>query len=384
MLRRSSLLLSAATLAGLSQAQAAPSVVTDIAPVHALVAQVMGDLGDPFLLVTPGVSPHDFSMRPSQARALQNADVVFQVGAGLTPWLEKALENLSGDAAILELSEVDGAVLRDTRELAVFASDHDDDDHDDHDDHDAHGHEDEHADHDDHAHDDHDDHDDHKGHDEHDEHAHEDHDDHAHDEHDDHDDHAEHAEHDHDDHEGHVDEHGHNHGGVDPHLWLDPVNASVWVGVIADALSAADPDNAATYAANAAAAQSALDDLQAEISAKLAPVQGRPFIVYHDAYQYFETRFDIPAAGSIAYSDAVDPSAARIQEIRDEVAEQGIVCVFAEPQYDAGLVSAVFGGSDADARVLDPLGADLEPGADLYPQLLNTLADTLQECLSPR
>lgn len=371
----------AALMGGTAMADV-PSVAVDIAPVHSLVARVMEGVGTPDLIVQPGASPHEYSMRPSEAEALQNANLVFWIGEDLTPWMEDAVETLATNASVTTLLEADGTTLLDFREGALFeAHDHGDDDHDEHghDDHD----EEEHAD-DDHDDDKHDDHDDH-AHDDHDdeEHAHDDHDDDKHDDHDDHDDHADHDDHgdeehaDHDDH-GHE---GHDHGEHDPHAWLSPQNASVWLNVIAAQLSAADPDNAGAYFANAAAARGEMEALSAEISATLDPVRGGSFIVFHDAYQYFEKDFDFPASGAISIGDASDPSPARIAEIQARIQEEGVDCVLAEPQFNPGLVETVLDGTEANTSVIDPLGAALEPGPALYPNLIRNMATVLAECL---
>ena len=145
--------------------------------------------------------------------------------------------------------------------------------------------------------------------------------------------------------------------------------------------SPADAPNAAAYAANAAAAKARLDTLEAEIDMTLAPVRGTSFVVFHDAYQYFETSFDMPSAGAIALSDAADPSPARLSEISALIAERDIACVLSEPQFNPKIVAAVAGGTGVSSAVLDPLGAGLEPGPQLYPALLNGLAAALAKCL---
>jgi zinc transport system substrate-binding protein len=328
-----------------------PKVAADIAPVHSLVARVMQGVGEPSLIVAPGASPHEYNLRPSEAAALQDADLVFWVSPDLTPWLDGAIETLAGNATVTELLEVDGTSQLPFREGALFERHmHGDENHDDHD-HEAH-------DHDDHAHGE-----DHAGHD-HEEHAgdaeHEDHD------------HEEHADHGHD---------GHDHGDHDPHAWLSPDNGAVWLNAIAAGLSAADPDNAGAYFANAAAGREELVALSTEINGILDPVRGRNFIVFHDAYQYFEAAFDFPASGAISVSDAADPSPARIDEIQVRVAEQGVTCVLSEPQFDPGIVDAVMDGSEARTGVLDPLGSDLNPGPDLYGNVLRNLATALADCL---
>lgn len=376
--------VTAGLVAGTAMAEV-PRVAVDIAPVHSLVARVMDGVGDPDLIVTPGASPHEYSLRPSQARALQDADLVFWMGEELTPWMDGALDALSDEAQVTSLLDLEGTHTLPFREGALFeAHDHGDETeahhgHEDADGHEEDGHEDEG--HEDDAHD-------------HDAHAEEDHD---HDKHDsDHE--AEHHEaHDHEekhhedeDHEahGHEDAHyeedhhdGHAHEGVDPHAWLSPENAALWLNAIAAALSAADPENAGAYYANASAGRAELDALTQEVAGILEPVQGRNFIVFHDAYQYFEEAFAFPAAGAISMSDASDPSPARIAEIQGRVAEQNVTCVLSEPQFAPGIVAAVMDGSAARTATLDPLGSGFTPGPALYPQLIRNLALKLAECL---
>ncbi|WP_424968647.1 zinc ABC transporter substrate-binding protein [Dinoroseobacter sp. S375] len=393
--------LSAALLGGTAVADA-PSVAADIAPVHSLVARVMAGVGSPDLVIPAGASPHQYNLRPSEAKALQDADLVFWLGEDLTPWLEDAVDTLAATASVTALLEAEGTILHDFREGALFeAHDHGDEEHghEEHADHEDHDHEHGHMeakaeahdhdhDHDEHAHDEHDHNkhanEDHAEHD-HDEHDHEEHAEHDHDAHD-HEDHAEHDhdKHDHEEHAGHDhDAHGHeghDHGDHDPHAWLSPTNAATWLNVIAAKLSAADPENAGTYFANAAEARAEMDALITEVTAILEPVKGGRFISFHDAYQYFEMDFDFPASGAISLGDAADPSPARIAEVQGRVQNEGIQCVLAEPQFNPGLVTTVLDGSSANTAVIDPLGADLELGADLYPQMIRNMATALAGC----
>lgn len=340
-----SLSVVATLLGGAAQADI-PRVVADIAPVHSLVARVMEGIAEPSLIVTQGASPHEYSLRPSEARALQNADLVFWVSPDLTPWLGSAIETLTRDAKAIELLETDTTMELPLREGALFETHI----HGDADKEDDHGPE-------EHGHDDH-------GHKEHG------HDDHGHDDH------------GHDDH--HEDEHSedeHGHGDHDPHAWLSPENGAAWLDTIAAQLAAIDPENALAYQANAAEGRAELAALSAEISGILDPVRGRNFIVFHDAYQYFEVAFDFPAGGAISVSDAKEPSPARIAEIRARVKDQNVTCVLSEPQFNQGLVASVLDGSDARTGVMDPLGAELEPGAALYGQVLRNMATVLSDCL---
>ena len=308
-----------ATLMGGAAFAEVPRVAVDITPVHSLVARVMDGVGTPDLIIQSGASPHEYSLRPSEASALQEANVFFWIGPDLTPWLTEAIETLAPHAAITTLLETEGTIELKFREGALFE---------------------------------------------------------AHD----HDDHAE--EEGHDDHDDHAKEEGlDDHGAYDPHAWLSPQNAANWLIVIAGQLSAADPENAGAYFANAAAGRAEMDALMTQVNATLDPVRSGRFVVFHDAYQYFESDFDFPASGAISIGDASDPSPVRIAEIQKRIADEGISCVLAEPQFNAGLVTTVLGESDANTGVIDPLGSDLEPGATLYPQLINNMATGLAGCL---
>jgi zinc transport system substrate-binding protein len=307
-----------------------PQVAVDIAPVHSLVARVMDGVGTPDLIIQPGASPHEYSLRPSEAAALQNANLVFWIGPDLTPWLTDTIKTLAPDAAVTALMEVDGTIKLEFREGALFEA-----------------------------------------------HAHEDDDDHVDEAHDDHDEEAGHDDHD-DEETGHE---GHGQGAHDPHAWLSPQNAMTWLNVIAGQLSAADPDNAGAYFTNAAAGRTEMEALIGEVIATLDPVRDGQFLVFHDAYQYFEMDFDFPASGAISIGDASDPSPARIAEIQDRIAEQGIDCVLAEPQFNPGLVATVLDGTEAGTGMLDPLGSDLEPGPALYSQLIRNLSTALAGCM---
>ncbi|MCT8999072.1 zinc ABC transporter substrate-binding protein ZnuA [Chelativorans intermedius] len=334
------LFLSASALAVISLAAPATAkegVVASIKPIHSLVAAVMQGVGEPQLLVKGADSPHVYSMRPSEARMLEEARLVFWVGPGLEVFLEKPLQSLAGDATVVELAQTPGLTLLAPREGGAFEAH-------------AHGEEEHHAGVD-------------EGHDHHD-HDHE---------------HEHETGHEGAPHDGHED---HAHGEADMHLWLDPENARRMTARIAEALAEADPQNAVAYAQNAAALDRRFDALIAETKKKLAAVSGKPFVVFHDAYHYFERRFDIPAAGSITVNPDTQPGARRLGEIRDKIVELGAVCVFSEPQFEPKVVQVVTEGTDARAGVLDPLGAGIEDGPELYFTLVGNMADALSDCLS--
>lgn len=435
---------------------ASPKVVVDIAPLHSIVAEVMNGIGEPTLLVEPEASPHSYSLRPSEAEALAEADAVFWIGEDLTPWLEKSLDTLAGGAQKIKMMEVEGITTHAYREGATFEThDHHEQEKDKHDD------------------------------------AHHD---------------SQHAfewagafelsageyvwsfakvdgdyadpkmkmvflasdsngeaaienreeaaenllksssaveqvhgevltpndnsayqlvfdpnknvtefrvvikkegvytfftehmpfEFEADEHflktadrqdvepaaqEPDTAHHHHHHDGQDPHAWLDPMNAKQWASEIAQVLSAADSSNAETYKQNAEAFAESMDELTASLNERATRLDGIRFIVFHDAYQYFERRFGLLAAGAISIGDASDPSPARIREIQTRVSDLGVTCAFTEPQYNPELIDTVFEGSVVQTvGVMDPLGVDIEEGRGHYAKLLKKLMASLEQC----
>ncbi|MBO6816279.1 MAG: zinc ABC transporter substrate-binding protein [Rhizobiaceae bacterium] len=325
---------------------AAPKVVASIQPLHSLVAGVMDGVGTPELIVQEASSPHGFSLKPSQARSLQQSDIVFWVGHGLETFLEKPLETVAADATTVEMLETPGLTKFGFRESDGFeAHDHDHD----------HGHG-------DHGHDDHG----------HDGHEHDDHDKTAKDDHD-HD-----KEHSHD----HDDKHEHDHSETDPHIWLDPQNAVKMVETIRATLSENDPENAETYAANAKALSQKLNDLDEQISAKMASSGKGNFIVFHDAYHYFEARYGLEAAGSITLNPENLPGAKRVRELQEKIKSLKVTCIFSEPQFDPKIITTVTEGLSTRTSTLDPLGAALDPGKEQYFTLMENMANSFAECIS--
>ena len=314
-----------------------PRVVATIKPVHALVASVMDGVGAPALLIDGSTSPHGVSLRPSQARMLARAAVVVWTGPALERSVAKIVKNLAGKAVSVALQEAPGVRLYKLREGGLW------DAHDDHG-HGEHGHKD----------------DDRKGHDEHghDEHGHKD-----------------------DDRKGH-DEHDGERADIDAHIWLDPVNAIAMTRAISEALARADAPNAAAYRANAAASIARLKALDAEIAKAVRPVRGKRYIVFHDAYQYFEKRYRLTPAGSIAVDPHRAPSPRRLFDIRTRILKRGASCVFREPQFEPRIVNVLVRGTQAKVGTLDPVGAGLPAGKDAYATLLRRLVAGLRACLT--
>ncbi|MGO4851354.1 zinc ABC transporter substrate-binding protein [Phaeovulum sp. W22_SRMD_FR3] len=333
-----------------------PQVVTDIPPVQSLVAMVMGDLGTPGVLLPQGGDPHSYQLRPSQARDLSEAGLVVWVGPELTPWLDRALTNVTSSGTTqLGLLATPGTILRafaedspETAELAEEAADAQSADGA------GGGHDHDHADDHDHAHD----------------HA----DDHTHDH--DHD-------HDHDHAEDHGHDHGHDHGFRDPHAWLDPQNAQVWLRQIAETLGQIDPEHAALYAQNALVASERLATLDSTLQAELAPVRDKPFLVSHDAYRYFVAHYGLTQGGTISLGDAAAPGAARLSRLRGEMQAARAVCAFPEANHDPKQMAQLIEGTPVrQGAAIDPAGSTLTPGADLYERLLKEMASALRDCLS--
>ena len=334
------------SLTNISFAMADITVVTSIKPVHSLVSGIMRGVGVPSLIIDGAGSPHTYSLKPSQAQQLQDAKLVFWIGDELETFLEGPIENIAQSAAVVKLIDAHGLKKIRFREGGMF---------------------------DDHGHEEHDEHD-------HEKQAKKEHDDHGHEEHDEHD-HEKHTKKGHDDH-GHKEHDEHDHGEFDPHVWLDPVNAKAIVHEIEEALVKADPEHASIYEANANKMMGKLDSLEVELSDQLEPVRGRGYVVFHDAYQYFEQRFDIAAIGSITVSPEVMPGAERLRELRKKISELNATCVFSEPQFEPKLVNTLIDGTGARTGILDPLGASLTKGPDLYFQLLRNMASSFKKCLT--
>lgn len=347
-------------------ADQSPSIVVSIKPIHSLVAGVMGNMGTPQLLLEANASPHTYQMRPSQAKSLQDADLVIWVGKYMENFMARAVENLSTDAVVMTLEEVSGIHRVAFREGGIWGIEEGHHGHSEHEDeHPLEEHHDQdHEKHDDHEHHSHENH----GHDS-DEHAAKENDEHDHGHDDDHG-HGGHAGHDH-----------HDHGEFDPHIWLDPDNARRIVKAVADELSALNPDHADTYRNNARATINRINETEASIRTQLSSVHKSRFIVFHDAYRYFEDAFDLESLGSFTVEPTRLPSAKRLSSLREAIIEHDVICVFSEPQFKPDLVETVMEKTDARTGVLDPLGAGLDQGANAWFMIMQRLADSFAGCL---
>jgi zinc transport system substrate-binding protein len=265
----------------------APKVVVTVLPVHSLAAMVMQGIGTPGLLLKGGAAPHGYALRPSDARLIGNAEIIFWIGPAFETFLSGPLASLGRGAHITALAAAPGMVAIKTPA-----------------------------------------------------------------------------------------------GATDMHLWLDPINAQAMVRAMQGALSRTDPANAAAYAANAAAAAARLKALDRELQRRLQPVQGIPYVVFHDAYRYLERRYGLTAIAAVTTGPARPPGARRLRRIRRRMSERGARCIFSEPQFRPALAEALVRDTGARHAVLDPLGAGIAPGRDAYGALLRRLAGALTDCLT--
>ena len=292
-------------------AKADINVVTTIKPLHSLISNVMKGVGEPSLIIEGTSNPHNFVLKPSHAKLLEDADIIFWIGEDLEAFMEKPLSSLAKDAEKISFIELGTIEKLKFREDNIF-------EHDDHEDHDGH----------------------------------------KEDEHDDHDE--------------------HNHGEFDAHLWLDPVNAKKMVIEISHELSELDPANKNTYMANADKTIEDLDRLIKEVNRSLSKDIG--YVVFHDAYQYFEKRFGVTSAGALTLNPDVLPGAKQIIDIQNLIKEKNIKCIFSEPQYNPKIIETLANDTNILTGTMDPLGANLDSGATMYIKLIMNIANSIKNC----
>jgi len=278
--------------------------VVSVKPLHSLVAGVMAGVGEPDLIIRGAGSPHTYSLKPSEARLMERAQVIFWVGTSLETFMEKPLAVLGSRARVVQAMQVPGITLLAGREGGAREA-------------------------------------------------------------------SEHA----------GEEAAATHDG---HLWLDPANARRIAQHAAEVLGQVDPGNRDRYMANAEALVARIDALDAELKAELAPVREIPFVVFHDAYQYFEKSYSLRSVGSVTVSAERKPGAKRVKEIRDTIRGRGARCVFSEPQFSPAVLGTLLEGTDTGSGTLDPIGAGVPAGPDAYFTLMRSLGAALAACLGSR
>jgi len=305
-------------------AKADLKVVTSIKPIHSLASYIMDGVGSPGLIVDGYNSPHSFQLKPSHAKILEQADIIFWIGEDLENFLEKPLATIAKKAEKIELLEIKGIKKLKFRERNIFEE------------HDDHGHDakkEEHDDDDDHGHDA------------------------KKEEHDDHDDH---------------DDHGH--GEYDPHIWLDPINAKVILNEITEHLIENDSKNASTYKSNLAKALAEIDKLIIDVITETNT--DLSYVVFHDAYQYYENRFNVNILGAMTVNPDVMPGAEQIHEIHEVIEHDNVNCILSEPQFNPDIIKSIAKDTSVKTGVLDPLGANLKPGKNLYFDLITNMSSS--------
>jgi len=285
-----------------SSIQAKINVVASIKPIHSLVASVMDGVGEPSLIVDGSASPHTFQLKPSHAKLLQNADIIFWIDKNLENFLVKPLSSIAKKSKKISLMEIRGIKKLKFREKNIFVEKHDD----------------------------------HKGHKE------------------------------------------HAHGEFDIHIWLDPENAKTMSMEIAKELSKIDPKNKLIYESNAKKVSFKINKMMKEIKKEIN--KDAAFVVFHDAYQYFEKRFNIDAVGALTVNPEVLPGAKQLTEIRKEIKHEKVKCLFSEPQFNPSIAKAIAKDTGVKIAVLDPLGAKLNASKDLYFQLIKNIALSFKNC----
>ena len=286
---------------------APPRIVVTILPIHSLVSAVTEGVTTPYLLLAGNASPHQYALKPSQARALDSADLVVWVGEALETFLRRSLQSRSGSRKIVTLMALPGVHVLPIRTGGHFET------------------------------------------------------------------------HDHDSASSTGESH---HNAGDPHIWLDSDNAIATVDAVTTTLVELDPENRNRYQVNAAAARERIKALNAQLAATLAPIADVPYLVFHDAYQAFEHRYGLHAAGAVTLNPQRAPGAGRIRSLRQHIIDDGIRCVFREPQFEPRLVETLISGTGARAGVLDPMGSDITPGPTAWFQLMRQLANSMIACLS--
>ena len=300
----------------ISSANAEVKVVTSIKPIHSLVSYIMDGVGKPDVIVDGYNSPHGFSLKPSHAKMLENADLVIWVGEDLEAFLEKPLQTIAKKAKNIELMDLKGIKKLEFREKNIFEE--------------------------------HDDHKEKDGHKEHDDHKEKD---------------------------GHE---GHGHGEHDPHVWLDPINAKVIIKEITNQLVQLDSKNSSIYKSNSKKALTDIDKLVKDIKKELN--KDLRFVVFHDAYQYFENRFDIQVLGALTINTDVMPGAEQLSEIREVIEHEKVNCLFSEPQFNPAIIKSIAKDTKIKTGILDPLGAKLDKGKNLYFDLLKNMSSSFKGC----
>ena len=311
MLHKNTLLFAAlsAALWGSATQSANAAVVASLKPLGFIASAIADGVTDTQVLLPDGASEHDYSLRPSDVKRLQGADLVVWIGPEMEAFMEKSVKNIPN------AKQVTIAQLNDVKPLLMKGADDDDDDH---------GHND-------------------AGSEKSDEH--------------------------------------HHHGDYNMHLWLSPEIARASAVAIHEKLVELMPQSRAKLDANLKDFEAQLASTETQVGNELAPLKGKGYFVFHDAYGYFEKQFGLTPLGHFTVNPEIQPGAQRLHEIRTQLVEQKATCVFAEPQFRPAVVESVARGTSVRMGTLDPLGTNIKLGKTSYSEFLNQLANQYASCL---
>ena len=311
MLHKNTLLFAAlsAALWGSATQSANAAVVASLKPLGFIASAIADGVTDTQVLLPDGASEHDYSLRPSDVKRLQGADLVVWIGPEMEAFMEKSVKNIPN------AKQVTIAQLNDVKPLLMKGADDDDDDH---------GHND-------------------AGSEKSDEH--------------------------------------HHHGDYNMHLWLSPEIARASAVAIHEKLVELMPQSRAKLDANLKDFEAQLASTETQVGNELAPLKGKGYFVFHDAYGYFEKQFGLTPLGHFTVNPEIQPGAQRLHEIRTQLVEQKATCVFAEPQFRPAVVESVARGTSVRMGTLDPLGTNIKLGKTSYSEFLSQLANQYASCL---
>lgn len=290
-------------------ANAEVRLLTSIKPLQLIAAAVQEGVATPDVLLPPGMSPHNFALRPSDVSRVQEAQLFYWVGPDLETFLPRVLQGRVQPSVAVET--LPGLQLRyfgespgnhaDAANPAITeqAGDHD-----------------------------------------------------------------------------------HHPGTLDTHLWLSTGNAKVIAAKMAADLALLDPGNAQRYQANLAAFKQRLDMLDAQLLGRLASIHGKPYFVFHEAYDYFEAAYGLQHAGVFSLGSEVQPGARRVAQMREQLVAAGSACVFNEPPVRPRLAETLSAGLPIRLAQLDALGSEISVSPQGYEQLLQSLANGMLACMT--
>ncbi|MFG0518684.1 zinc ABC transporter substrate-binding protein ZnuA [Kluyvera intermedia] len=315
MLQKNTLLFAAlsAALWGTAAQRADAAVVTSLKPLGFIASAIADGVTETQVLLPDGASEHDYSLRPSDAKRLQNADLVVWIGPEMEAFMDKSTQSIPDN------KKVTIAQLEGVKPLLMKGADDDDDDHD----HDG-------------------------GHD------------HAH---------------------GEKGDAHHHHGDYNMHLWLSPEIALLSAVAIHNKLVELMPQSRARLDANLKDFEANLAATDKQVASELAPVKGKGYFVFHDAYGYYEKHYGLTPLGHFTVNPEIQPGAQRLHQIRTQLVEQKATCVFAEPQFRPAVVESVARGTSVRMGTLDPLGTNIQLSKGSYPAFLTQLATQYASCL---